>query len=679
MHYLFNKKTFMGFFGLMLVASLLAFPAGVKNVDAEGENNQAVSVVKQRSLLADTSTVTIFGPNATWKYWDKGTAPASGWLVSSFNDSTWPAGSALLGYGNGGERTVVSYGSDANNKYPVTYFRKVFNVDDPSLITALKMDVVRDDGAVVYLNGKEVGRSNMPSGTISNSTRAGTCLDGTTPVTASIDRSALVKGANTIAVTVHQCTAYSSDLAFSLSLTATVSSGPLPAPPQPTTAPTPTQSPVVSGGYYVTTSGTSSGNGSMTQPWSLAYALSQPSVLKPGDTIWVRGGTYNGQFTSKLQGASSAPITVRAYPGERVILRNGTGPVLDIYATAYVNFWGLEITSTYATRSPTRSESTYGVRTYQSNSSHHIRFINMLVHDVQAQGIGWWEAMTDAEIYGSLFYYNGTTQFDHAIYTTNKTGTHAMINNFIFDNSSHGVHAYVETTTKSLNNIYMEGNTLFNNGSVGYTTTKNAYGIYKRNILIGGTVRTNYATITNNYTYYPGSTGYSLNLGWSAGSYGSRVTNNYFAGGGFVLGGTQSSLTMTGNTVYAPGGLGGFSASSYPNNSWAGSKPTGTKIFVRPNKYEPNRANITIFNWSKQGTVAVAAENLGGISLKAGDRYELHNAQNFYGDVITGVYDGSAISVPMTGHSVVQPVGLNFKPASTFPEFGAFVLIAYTS
>jgi len=132
---------------------------------------------------------------------------------------------------------------------------------------------------------------------------------------------------------------------------------------------------------------------------------------------------------------------------------------------------------------------------------------------------------------------------------------------------------------------------------------------------------------------------------------------------------------MTGNTVFAPGGFIGFSTSSYSNNTWTKSKPSGLKIFVRPNSYEPNRAHVTIYNWGKQSSVSISAENLGGISLKAGDRYELRNVQNYFSDIVTGVYNGTSISVPMTGHSVAQPVGLSFKPDSTFPEFGAFVLI----
>jgi len=65
-----------------------------------------------------------------------------------------------------------------------------------------------------------------------------------------------------------------------------------------------------------------------------------------------------------------------------------------------------------------------------------------------------------------------------------------------------------------------------------------------------------------------------------------------------------------------------------------------------------------------------------GSFLQPGQAYELRNVQDYFGDVVTGTYDGSAIQVPMTNHTVAQPLGLDFAPDSTFPEFGAFVVIA---
>jgi hypothetical protein len=398
--------------------------------------------------------------------------------------------------------------------------------------------------------------------------------------------------------------------------------------------------------------------------------------VKPGATIYLRGGSYKGAFSSGLNGTSAAPITVRNYPGERAILVNSDSPGLELDNTSYVNFWGIEISGPNQTRSTTRNVSGYGIRVNQGTSAHHIKFINIIVHDVLAQGTGWWQALTDAEIYGSLFYFNGTQTLDHGVYAHNVSGNKYFTNNMVFDNASHGFHGYAETTEKGLNNFTLEGNTLFNNGSIGYTESKNQFGIYKRNILMGGLIKANNDTITNNYTYYPGSTGTALNLGYNAGSTNAKITNNYFMGGNMELGGSNSGLTMTGNTSYSPGGRTGISTSTYSNNTWLSSKPTGLKFFVRPNKYEPNRANLTVYNWDKKTSISIPAADLSGVALKAGQSYELHNAQNFFGDIVTGVYDGANLIVPMSSHSVAQPIGMSFKPASTFPEFGAFILIA---
>lgn len=66
--------------------------------------------------------------------------------------------------------------------------------------------------------------------------------------------------------------------------------------------------------------GSSEGDGSINNPWDLQTALNHPASVLPGDTIWLRGGTYNGRFTSMLTGSVGAPILVRAYPGENVKL-----------------------------------------------------------------------------------------------------------------------------------------------------------------------------------------------------------------------------------------------------------------------------------------------------------------------------------------------------------------------
>jgi hypothetical protein len=428
--------------------------------------------------------------------------------------------------------------------------------------------------------------------------------------------------------------------------------------------------------FYVSPSGSSKGNGTQSAPWNLQTALNQPGAVKPGSTIVLGKGTYQGAFVSKLKGAYGAYITVRSLPGQRAILMNtGDGPALQFASTAYVVFYEIEISGPNKKRSTSRSESTYGIQVNQSTASHHIKLINSIVHDVQSQGIAWWQALTDSEITGTLFYYNGTTSLDHGIYAHNVKGTKVFRDNMVFNNAAYGFHGYAETAEKGLNNLVLVGNTFFTNGSIGYNESKGKYGMLKSNILVGGLIKANNAVIDSNYTYMPGSSGASLNLGNKAGTLNARVTNNFFAGGALAITGGASGLNMRGNIVYSPGGLSGFQSSSYAGNQWLGKKPSGANLFVRANPYNKKRANLTMYNWGGYKAFWVSAAALSAVNIQAGQQYELHNVQDYFNDVITGTYSGQGFSVPMNGHSVAQPLGLSFKPASTFPEFGAFVLI----
>ena len=97
--------------------------------------------------------------------------------------------------------------------------------------------------------------------------------------------------------------------------------------------------------FYAAPNGSPSGNGSINSPWDLQTALNQPSAVHAGDTIWLRGGTYTGHFTSNLNGTSSTPIIVRQYAGERATIDGnyaGNIPTL-IVDGSYTWFWGFEV------------------------------------------------------------------------------------------------------------------------------------------------------------------------------------------------------------------------------------------------------------------------------------------------------------------------------------------------
>jgi hypothetical protein len=159
-----------------------------------------------------------------WKYLDNGSNQGSAWHDSTFNDNSWQAGLAEFGYGDGGEQTIISYGSDANSKYITTYFRKLFQLTASDLASSTFMiNLLYDDGAVVFLNGIEIIRSNMPSGTIGYQTLANSSISGsaeTDYTSYAVDASFFRKGNNILAVEVHQSAVNSSDLSFDLELIA---------------------------------------------------------------------------------------------------------------------------------------------------------------------------------------------------------------------------------------------------------------------------------------------------------------------------------------------------------------------------------------------------------------------------------------------------------------------------
>jgi hypothetical protein len=163
---------------------------------------------------------------SVWRYLDTGSDQGTAWRAAAFNDTGWKSGAAELGYGDGDEATIVGYGPNSTAKYVTTYFRRAFSVANPSAYGGLTLRMLRDDGAVVYLNGTEVFRTNMPAGGITASTFASSVvLDANerTYVTASVNPALLVAGTNVLAVEIHQSDLTSSDISFNLELTSSSS------------------------------------------------------------------------------------------------------------------------------------------------------------------------------------------------------------------------------------------------------------------------------------------------------------------------------------------------------------------------------------------------------------------------------------------------------------------------
>ena len=160
-----------------------------------------------------------------WCYLDDGSDPGTAWAQQGFDDSGWRAGKAELGYGDAAERrpeaTVVSFGSSPTNKFITTYFRHRFQVPAKLRFVSARLRLLRDDGAVVFLDGSEADRSNMPDGAIGYRTLASSSVAEPEEAafdSSELDAALLTPGAHVLAVEVHQAGATSTDLSFDLEL-----------------------------------------------------------------------------------------------------------------------------------------------------------------------------------------------------------------------------------------------------------------------------------------------------------------------------------------------------------------------------------------------------------------------------------------------------------------------------
>lgn len=169
----------------------------------------------------------LVGPGATWRYSDADGPAPDGWTGTDFDDSAWATGAAPLGYGDERIATTLDHGGDARRKRAAAYFRLAFEVGDPDEVGDAVLDLLRDDGAVVHLNGREIGRTNIADGPVDHETLAPrTCSDdGREWQSIAVEGRALRAGRNVLAVEVHQASRSSSDLVFEAILRAAAGAG----------------------------------------------------------------------------------------------------------------------------------------------------------------------------------------------------------------------------------------------------------------------------------------------------------------------------------------------------------------------------------------------------------------------------------------------------------------------
>lgn len=488
--------------------------------------------------------------------------------------------------------------------------------------------------------------------------------------------------------------------------------------------------------YYVSPTGSSSGDGSINNPWDL-YTAFNLGAVNAGDTIWLRGGVYWPRESSweslecYLLGTANAPIIVRNYPGEHVILQNhpqyngGSVPYVLLMKTGgYVWFWGLELRCTNTTKviNESGSNPSYSVLPLPSAvdiSAPGVKLINLIIHDTRG-GPGPKIGAVNAEVYSCIIYNNGWVGPDrghgHGIYCQNLNGVMHLSDNIIFNQFGLGIHGYTEGGS-FLKHFLVERNIVFNNSRIGQYPDDP-----KEQILFGGGSPIQDLKLFNNHVYLPlGISSTPLRLDYAASSNDDLVVaNNYVAGDTdrsgvpYAVSAQQyQSLIFTNNLLYASNGgmlqlnskpgyivnyntyygnnnanfnnnggqynFAGWQAAGFDlNSSYLVNSVPPNKVIVNRNVYEPKRANIIVYNWGNSNTVSVDASSV----LSSGDTYEVRNAQDYFAPlVLSGTYNGSPLILPMTNLTVAAPTGwtdTNSVP-TTGKQFNVFVLLGAAS
>ncbi|MCC7298792.1 MAG: T9SS type A sorting domain-containing protein [Bacteroidia bacterium] len=484
--------------------------------------------------------------------------------------------------------------------------------------------------------------------------------------------------------------------------------------------------------FFVAPNGSAAGNGSANNPWSLAFALGQPLAVKPGDTIWLTTGTYNGNFTSELNGTSDKYIYVLQYPGHRATLQDNrqyaSGATLQVNGS-WTIYMGFEITNSNTDRSSSGTQSfrPMGLQVNAPNT----KFINLIIHDV-GHGFGFWKEAVNAEIYGCIIYHCGTANspgiystHGHGIYSQNNSGIKTIENNIIFNQFGFGIHLY--PNPGNIVGYKITGNALFHNGILTHDTVRynniiaNNYApfvlenidiennfTYDKNlhynyseliqadIYLGATnLNSKKLRLKNNHFMGQGRAGMAI-LNWDTVHF--EQNNSYYLSNGSIglalpLGTNPSAYYWNNNTYYLGADTLQFAyqyqlpntfnkwknTTGFDNNSNAiHDAPKGLQVFILPNKYEAGRAHCIVYNWNNTQEIVV---NLSAAGLANGQGFKIANAQNYYGAIAySGIYNSNQpeITVNMSSLTPTAPVGKT-AASNTAPEFATVVILPETT
>jgi hypothetical protein len=202
--------------------------ASLQLIDAAQDNTRAFNWAASTPSTNSEPAQTLITISDVWKYDQTGTDLGTAWIDSSYNDSAWPSGAALLYVETSAlpapKNTALTLGKTTY------YFRRHFNFTGDPTKVKLNLSTVIDDGAVFYLNGHGLHRIGMDDpisfGGFSSRLIDNAAFEGPFDVPTTW----LKQGDNVLGVEVHQANAGSSDIVFGMTLNSGPKSNPIATP-----------------------------------------------------------------------------------------------------------------------------------------------------------------------------------------------------------------------------------------------------------------------------------------------------------------------------------------------------------------------------------------------------------------------------------------------------------------
>jgi len=302
--------------------------------------------------------------------------------------------------------------------------------------------------------------------------------------------------------------------------------------------------------YYVSWNGNDKNSGSTSAPFITIQKAAD--IVNAGDTVYVRAGTYGGFQIHQKNGASSAWIVFKPYPGETVTIDvyannySSSFHSIDVAASSYIEINGFKITNSdpkcdsqvFAEYSQMYGRDGIKVDVINGVYSSYIKIYNNTIYHIGSHGILSTPESSHVEIIGNTIYNTGLSHRGYCMYLE---GTHYTVAKNIMHNCyGHALHIY-SGYSQQPQYFIVEKNKIYNTGHTNYGAGFEEYGpdgkINGDGILLWGTD----STVQNNIVY--GNIGDGLDIRQSRNKvYNNTIYNNNGKGLYISVGGNMQVI-----------------------------------------------------------------------------------------------------------------------------------------